>query len=195
VFSPSGLSNTFLGDLIQVCTVTRDHRRAIDGMVKLGFGPWTIRTFDGSNLTDRTYRGKPGEFSMKICLADSRNMNWEVIEPLEGPSIYTEFLERHGEGVQHLAFNCGGMAYAERLRYFADRGYQNIQSGLYMGRVRFHYFATENDARTVIEVFDVPPDFVFPVPEAWVPGPPPGQQLLQRAFHRGVPNVGFPRNR
>jgi hypothetical protein len=195
VISPTNLSNTFLGDLIQVCTVTRDHRRAIDGMIKLGFGPWTIRTFDRSNLTDMIYRGRPARFSMKICLADSRNMNWEVIEPIEGPSIYTEFLERHGEGVQHLAFNCSGIAYAERLRYFADRGYETIQSGLYMGRVRFHYFATEADARTIFEVFDVPTDFVFPAPEAWVPGPPPAQQLLARALHRMTPNPAFHRSR
>jgi phosphotriesterase-related protein len=97
-------------------------------------------------------------------------------------------LERHGEGVQHLAFSCGGVAYAERLRYFADRGFETIQSGLYMGRVRFNYFATEADARTIFEVFDVPPDFVFPAPEVWVPGPPPAQQLMARALHRMTPN-------
>jgi len=180
-FRAVNLSNAFLGDVIQICTVTRDHRKAVDGMVKLGFGPWAIRTFDRSNLTHTTYRGRPAQFSMKVCLANSRNMIWEVIEPIEGPSIYTEFLEAHGEGVQHLAFNCNGLAYSERLRYFTDRGYEIIQSGVYMDRVRFHYFATEADTRVVFEVFDIPTDFVFPAAEACVPGPLPGQQLLARA--------------
>ena len=26
---------------------------------------------------------------------------FELVQPLDGPSIYKEFLEEHGEGVQH----------------------------------------------------------------------------------------------
>ena len=141
--------------------------------MRLGIGPWTIRTFDKSNLSETTYRGAAAEFAMKICLANSRNMNWEVIEPMAGPSIYTDFLYRHGEGVQHLAFNCGDLEYEERLRRFAERGYEAIQTGLYMGRVRFHYFATEEDARTIFEIYHVPSGFTFPTPEAWYPASPP----------------------
>jgi glyoxalase/bleomycin resistance protein/dioxygenase superfamily protein len=173
VNSKTALSNSSLGNLIQVCLVTRDHRKAIDGMVRLGLGPWTIRTFDSSNLTETTFRGKPTKFSMKVCLANSPNMNWEIIEPIDGPSIYTDFLERHGDGVQHLGFNCNGVACEEKLRHFAGLGYEAVQTGVYMGKVRLHYFATENDARTIIEVFDFHTDFSFPAPEAWIPGPPP----------------------
>jgi hypothetical protein len=111
---------------------------------------------------------------MKVCLANSRNMNWEVIEPVSGPSIYADFLESHGEGVQHLAFNCGGIPYEDRLRILAERGFSVAQSGLHNGRVRFHYFATEADARTIFEVYDFPLGASLVPPEAWYPGPPPG---------------------
>jgi methylmalonyl-CoA epimerase len=33
----------------------------------------------------------------------------ELIQPLEGPSNYKEFLEKHGEGLQHIAFAVDNM--------------------------------------------------------------------------------------
>ena len=173
VLGPSELANGFLGNLVQLCVVTRDHRRTLEGFVRLGIGPWTIRTVDERNLAHATYRGRPAEFSLKLCLANSPNMNWEVIEPLGGPSIYADFLERHGEGVQHLAFNCNGLEYEERLRRFAERGYEVIQSGVIFGGIEFHYFATEADVHTIVEVYRVPPGFQFPPPDAWYPAAPP----------------------
>jgi hypothetical protein len=173
VVNSTELSNSFLGDLIQVCVVTRDHRRTLDGMVRLGIGPWSVRTLDASNLSETTYRGAPAAFSAKLCLANSRNMNWEVVEPLSGPSIYADFLERHGEGVQHLAFNCGGLPYAERVAHFTAAGYQPIQTGLILGAIRFHYMGTEADFGSVIEIYDFPPHARLPEPESWFPAPPP----------------------
>lgn len=173
VVSRTQLSNTFLGELVQVCIVTRDHRRAIDGLVNMGFGPWAIRTFDSTNLTDRTYRGKPSQYSMRICGAKAGNMSWEIVEPLEGPSIYTEFLDRHGDGVQHFGFNCADGVYEEQLRRLSARGCEMVQSGVYLGKARFHYFETDLDAKLVVEIVSVPKGFTFPEPESWVPGPPP----------------------
>jgi hypothetical protein len=166
------LSNSFLGDMLQVCVVTRDHRRVIEGFVRLGVGPWTIRTVDEADM-NAVYRGEPANFAVKLCLANSQNMNWEVIEPLRGRSIYADFLDRHGEGVHHLAFNCNGMAYEDRVRALEDRGYAAIQRGALFKEIDFHYFATDDDLRTVLEIYRVPPGFNFPEPEAWYPGPPP----------------------
>ena len=47
-----------------------DHRRLLESFVKLGIGPRTIRTVDGDNLK-ATYRGKPADFAVKLCLANS----------------------------------------------------------------------------------------------------------------------------
>jgi hypothetical protein len=175
VIGPKALSNSFLGDLIQVCVVTRDHRRAIEGFVNLGIGPWTIRTVDTSDPSSLRgiHRGMPADFAAKVCLANSPNMNWEIIEPIRGRSIYTEFLERHGDGVQHLAFNCNGADYEERIRKFHERGYETVQRGVIFGGIDFHYFTAEDDLHTTIEIWRVPPGFAFPPPQEWVPAPPP----------------------
>lgn len=172
VMGPKALSNSFLGDVLQICVVTRDHRRTMEGMVRLGIGPWEIRTYDRSNLSDTTYCGQPAMFSMRICIANTSNMNWEIVEPLSGPSIYADFLAQHGEGVQHIAFSWRGIDYDEKIRQFAEHGYVPIQAGRCFGECRFHYFATEDDIGTVFETFYAPEGFVFPEPEGWYPAPP-----------------------
>jgi methylmalonyl-CoA/ethylmalonyl-CoA epimerase len=172
VTGPKSLANSFLGNLLQVCVVTADHQRALAGFVNLGIGPWTIRKVDASNLSG-TYRGAPADFEAILCLASSQNMNWEVIQPLRGRSIYADFLQRHGEGMQHLAFNCDGIEYAERVRQFEARGYQCVQEGVIFGGVRFHYFSIEEDLGTTIEIYAVPPEHHMPPADAWYPAPPP----------------------
>ncbi|WP_352781311.1 VOC family protein [Mesorhizobium sp. M0244] len=86
---------------------------------------------DGSNL-EGTYRGRLADFAIKLCLANSPNMNWEVIEPVRGQSIYADFLERQGDGIQHLAFNCNGIEYEERIRQFEDGGYEAYPDRTYL---------------------------------------------------------------
>ncbi len=45
VISETRLSNSFLGKLIEVCIVTADYRRTIEGLVRLGIGPWMVYTW------------------------------------------------------------------------------------------------------------------------------------------------------
>lgn len=168
------LSNSFLGDTVQVCVVTRDYRRTMEGMVRLGIGPWRVYTFGKPHVTDMTYRGRPAEFSMKLCLAFSGTMLWEIIEPREGRTIYHDFLDAHGEGVHHVAFGCNGMPWRARIEEFERRGFEKIQSGIWAGRVPWAYFATEDATSTTFEIYDIPADMTFPEPEQWYPARPPG---------------------
>ena len=39
VLGESTMSNGFLGNLVEVCIATRDHRRTMEGLVRLGIGP------------------------------------------------------------------------------------------------------------------------------------------------------------
>lgn len=173
VTGEASLANSFLGETMQVCVVTRDYQRTMEGLAKAGIGPWRVYTFGPETVTELTYRGKPASYSMKLCLAFSGAMMWEIVQPLEGPSLYEEFLEAHGEGVHHVAFDCGGMTWEERLAHFAERGFEMIQSGWWQGKVPYAYFETEGDTTTTFETFVIPPDFVMPEPEAWYPAPPP----------------------
>lgn len=171
VRSETRLSNSFLGDTLQVCVVTQDIERTLEGFTRMGIGPWRVYTFSPDTVQDQTFRGRPERYSMRLALAMSGTMMWEVIQPLEGPSIYKEFLARHGEGVQHVGQNCAGLGFDEQFAHFAACGRTMIQSGTWNG-VRYAYFETEDLIGTTVEIFDFPAGFVFPEPEHWYPAGP-----------------------
>jgi hypothetical protein len=166
------LSNSFVGNTIQVCVVTSDFKRTINGFVELGIGPWAAYTFGPGTVTEQTYMGQRVVHSMRLALATAGNMLWEVIQPLDGPSIYKDFLAAHGEGVHHVAIGCESLSFDRRIEEFEKRGCRKIQSGLWVGRVPYAYFATESLIGTTVEIFEIPPGFNFPPPEEWIPGPP-----------------------
>lgn len=176
VINETTLSNSFFGNTKQICIVTRDVKRTLAGMVNLGIGPWSIYIFDENNCTDVTYRGKPSKHTMYLALATSGDMLWEVIQPLQGKSIYTEFLDDHAEGIHHVAPVCEGLSYLEQVAKFESMGYPMVQSGLWAGKVPYAYFETEGDISTTLEIFDIPEDFEMPEPIEWYPAKPPAAE-------------------
>lgn len=50
-----------------------------------------------------TYREKPADFVADISLSYLGDIQLELIEPVSGQSIYSEFLENGGGGLHHSA--------------------------------------------------------------------------------------------
>lgn len=48
------------------------------------------------------FRGKPTDYGVKLAFTSVGPIYIEFIQPLEGAAIAKEFLETHGEGVQHV---------------------------------------------------------------------------------------------
>jgi methylmalonyl-CoA/ethylmalonyl-CoA epimerase len=187
VLGKEGLSNAFLGNLIEVGIVTADHRRVMEGLVRLGIGPWRIHTFDSSTVGGRTYRGEAGEYVLRVCFADVSNVVWEIMEPVEGPSIIEEHPAEHGEGIHHVAFDCQGMPWEKRMAAFASRGFGLTQAGTLADGNSFAFFDTQVATGTTFETYLVPEEFVWPEPEEWFPGPPPAPKRLGGAAGEDVP--------
>jgi len=142
--------------------VTHDMHRTVRGMLDLGIGPWAVYTYGPETCTDLTYHGQPASFSFRVAFASSRDMTWEIIQPLQGPSIYFDFLADHGEGVQHLLFDCNEMSWEKKKATLDGGGFACIQSGRWLGRLSFAYYRTRG---TTIEIIDVPPGWQRPEPE------------------------------
>lgn len=168
-----GLGTEFLGKTIEVCVVTDDVDRALDGFLRLGVGPWRVYTFDRSNLSDGTYRGAPADFEIRVCFAQRDDgVVWELMQPLAGPTIFQEYLDAHGEGLHHVAYDCNELPWEERLAAFAERGFACVQSGCFADGNRFAFFETDAATGAVIETIEFAPGFELPPPERWVPAPP-----------------------
>jgi len=136
-------------EITQVAFVVEDLEDGMDRFSNiLGVGPWDVYRFEPPALTDRTFRGESHEYSMRLALADVGETMLELIEPLEGPSIYTEHLEEHGEGLHHVACFAFEDPHAV-IDAFEDAGMPVIQSGNFDG-VEYWYFDTADELNGTI---------------------------------------------
>jgi hypothetical protein len=134
-------------------------------MLRSGIGPWKVYPLNPETCTELTYHGRPADFSVKMGLADTPSLNWELIQPLAGANIYSDFLSSHGSGLHHLLFDCNGTCWKEKTAAFEAAGYSCIQSGRWLGRTTFAYYGTDTMMGAVLEIVDIPPDWHRPEPE------------------------------
>jgi hypothetical protein len=93
------------------------------------------------------------------------SVQWELVQPLDGRSIYAEFLASKGEGLHHVAV--GGTAYRDALDGMRANGRRVVLGGVYEGAT-FAYLSTDEDLKVLTEIFDWPegleqePDAVYP---------------------------------
>ncbi len=158
--------------ITQVGVVVRDMDTALAHYThKLGVGPWRVYTYAPPKLAGMKLRGVDVSYSMKLALAWTGDMCWELIQPLDGPSIYWEFLRDHGEGIHHIMVDYGDRTLEECTAAFAAKGFPPLMEGNYQGS-HFCYYETEGSLTTTIEVRWSAPGWVRPEPDYWYPAPP-----------------------
>ena len=77
-------------------------RAAREFDARLSAGPWRGWVF-GPQGQGREHRGTPAEWTLKVAL-NSRRPQYELIEPLDGPSIHADWLVERGEGFHHVGY-------------------------------------------------------------------------------------------
>lgn len=92
-----------IAGIAQICILVPDLDRAMRNFwERFRVGPWTIYTYKKPFVPNMTRNGKPAEYASRIGLANVGPMRIELIQPLEGDTVYGEYIARHGYGVQHL---------------------------------------------------------------------------------------------
>ena len=172
VKATDSVTDLFLGNAVEIAMVTRDHKRTMEGLCRLGIAPWQVFTFSPENTTNQTYRGRPSPFVMRVCFAQIGSLVWELIEPVSGATIFAEFLDRHGEGLHHVAYDCNNIPFEQRIAEFARRGFPVVQSGSWMGKNHFAFFETEQVTTTCLETYVFPGDWEYPEPDERYPPRP-----------------------
>jgi hypothetical protein len=88
----------------QLCFLVDDIDTAIANYSGLfGATSWRAYRYAPDTLPRLGFRDGPGEFSMWVALSDCVPQV-ELIQSINGPSIYTEWIDRHGLGFHHLGF-------------------------------------------------------------------------------------------
>jgi catechol 2,3-dioxygenase-like lactoylglutathione lyase family enzyme len=90
--------------LAHIGMVVRDMNKTIERLTALGIGPFQPRILPAD--ARETYRGKPFQPAKRVTIQITRigNMELELIQPIDGESPHREFLDKKGEGIQHLGF-------------------------------------------------------------------------------------------
>ena len=95
------------------------------------------------------------------------------MQPLDDNSIFAEHLRDKGEGLHHLSFSLDGRPWNDRIAAFRARGFPVVQSGLWLGSVRFAFFDTETATGLSFETYRYPLEYSDPAEEVrWFPAPP-----------------------
>jgi methylmalonyl-CoA/ethylmalonyl-CoA epimerase len=143
------------GHPVQVGIVVADLEQALEqhGLL-FGSAEWLIVENGPRNMHGLHIRGRPAEFSMRLALRGS-DPQLELLQPLEGPDILSEWLERRGEGLHHLGYEVPSLD--ATIEQMAHAGYECIQHGYGFGADGsggFAYFETERELGYLIEAIE-----------------------------------------
>lgn len=133
----------------------------------LGIGPWTGYRLEAPLLKEMRYYGDEVEFSLRHALAWQGELQFELVQPLGGPSIFKDHLAAHGEGLHHVGKYVPD--HAEAVVEALAAGFRPLQSARGFGAQgdgAFAYFQPPGVA-TIVELIEAPrvrimPEFVFP---------------------------------
>ncbi|WP_432962471.1 VOC family protein [Treponema sp. OMZ 840] len=135
---------------------------------KFGIGGWNIYTYGAPLLKFMNYKNKPIMYKAKVALTYFGQTRIELIQNLEGHTIYTDFIEKHGYGVQHLGIYVEDIQKA--LKDAAAAGFSVVMEGGGFGLDgdgHFAYLDTEEVYGITYELIQRPlrrhePESVFP---------------------------------
>ncbi len=137
----------------QVGLIVRDAEKTARAYADiLGLPMPSVFMTDAEDKAHTKYRGKPTQAQAKLAFFQlGAQMSVELIEPVGGPSTWQEFLDAHGEGVHHIAFNIKDMD--GKLAYLASKGVPTVQRGDYTGG-RYGYADAQGPLKVIIELLE-----------------------------------------
>jgi catechol 2,3-dioxygenase-like lactoylglutathione lyase family enzyme len=96
-----------------------------------------LKDIERTNVSDRTglvYRGKPAPTTAKSAFGYIGGVSLEWIQPVTGTNLYTEFLERHGDGILALGFAVrSDQELEQQIQYFQSKGVEAVQRTQWTG--------------------------------------------------------------
>ncbi len=157
----------------QVAILVKDLDEAAEHYWKLfGIGPWHFYTYGKPLVQRMTYHGQPAEYRMLVALSYLGPTRIELIQPLEGDTVYADFIEEHGYGVHHFGVLVDDMEAA--LAEAEAAGLTMTMDGAGFGPDgdgHYAYLDTEDRLGVTIELIERPkerarPEKIYPPEDA-----------------------------
>jgi hypothetical protein len=170
--SPEVAATGLLGrqlQISQIAVVCNDLQKTMENYTNLlGWGPWNVYRHEPPQLHHTEIGGKPAGYSMLGAETQVGGVIFELVQPMEGPSIYKDWLKRHGEGLHHVAVMLHDFEESNLLKErFAQKGMPILMSGRIGETIEFFYIDTEPALKIILEsgsghAIELVPDHVYP---------------------------------
>lgn len=104
-----------------------------------------------------THRGRPADFVANVSLSYAGDTQLELIEPVSGDSIYSEFLATAGPGLHHVCIEAADADDFEVMVRDAERDGATVAcQGAMPGGMRFAYLSAADAGVPYLEIAHIP---------------------------------------
>ncbi|MEM0026962.1 MAG: VOC family protein [Ignisphaera sp.] len=118
--------------VVQIGIVVKNIEKALENWTRfLGIEKPSIIETEDWEKTKMMFKGMPSSGRAKLAFINMDNIVIELIEPIDGPSIWKEFLGEHGNGLHHIAFVVENAD--ECIKSLEDIGGYREQEGFFEG--------------------------------------------------------------
>ena len=116
-----------------------------------GWSGWKVFDYCPPAHHNTELHGKPVKYTLKSAQVMVGSLNFELVQPLEGPSLWKEFIAERGEGLASIAVMFKTAAEAETVkREFAQHGIHVTMRGDIGDRIEYYYLDTSERFGCVI---------------------------------------------
>lgn len=114
-----------LPPVTQMGVIVRDMGKSVEYYSRtFGLGPFTPIS---DLVPDKSwYMGEPCPLHLRVSRAMWGTMEFELIQPVGGKSIHQDFLDTHGEGINHLGIEASN--YDEVVGMMNEAGFKSLQA-------------------------------------------------------------------
>ena len=119
----------------------------------LGIGPWDILEYAPPALHDITYHGKPVNSKWRVAFTNVGPVQLELLQPVSGDNLYSDFIREHGEGIHHVQFLVDDIK--ETNQIMEAEGFPILMGGEFLDG-GFAYYDTVGPLKIIWEAFQPP---------------------------------------
>jgi methylmalonyl-CoA/ethylmalonyl-CoA epimerase len=166
--------------ITQVSLAVRDLEKTMELYWRaFGWSGWDVFDHRPPVHHNTELRGEEVHYTLRGAEVMVGSLNFELLEPLDGPSLWKEFIAEQGEGIVSIAAMFQTMEEGEAVkREFAKRDMPVIMKANIGDHIEYYYLDTQDRFACLIESGSghatdfVKPAYVYPTPDA-----PPTQKL------------------
>jgi catechol 2,3-dioxygenase-like lactoylglutathione lyase family enzyme len=119
-----------------------------------GIDGWSVWNDQAKGQVDKTYRGEPEDFQFSCAYGFSGDVLVELCRHDSGRTVYKEWLDTKGPGLNHIGFRVADDAeFAEAEAVLTKQGAECAMGALRVGAGRYAYFDTVEQIGCFTEIY------------------------------------------